>query len=287
MTQRMANKLSFRRKLLLVATGIAVIAGPVVFGLVNAPQIRAQATQTTGAPLPSFEVASVKATNPRSRRPIGIFTYPGGRVTAGLCTFKMLMMYAFDVQSFQVSGGPGWINDDRYDIIALPPASSRSSKLNPPYPKVPPNAEQREMLQVLLMDRFQLKFHRESKEGPVYALVKGNRELKLQDAKNKADYPWAGAYKGGAIDGDGLAGQNISMPLLAARLSRYLERPVVDQTGLKGSYDFKFQYSTDESAFDVLSCIFASVQGIGLKLKPAKGPVETIIIDHVERPSEN
>jgi uncharacterized protein (TIGR03435 family) len=197
------------------------------------------------------------------------------------------MMEAFDVRSYQVTGGPGWINDERYDIIAIPPASSRSSKLNPPYPKVPPNPEQREMLQMLLMDRFQLKLHRVSKEGPVYVLVRGNRDPKLQDAKNKDDFPWAGGFKGGAINGDGLAGQNISMPQLAARLSGYLDRPVVDQTGLKGSYDFKYEYSTDGSTFDVVSCIFASVQGIRLKLKPAKGPVETIIIDHVERPSEN
>jgi uncharacterized protein (TIGR03435 family) len=77
------------------------------------------------------------------------------------------------------------------------------------------------------------------------------------------------------------------MPELATRLSGYLDRPVVDQTGLKGSYDFKYEYSTDESTFDVVSCIFGSVQGIGLKLKPAKGPVDVIVIDHVERPSEN
>jgi uncharacterized protein (TIGR03435 family) len=74
---------------------------------------------------------------------------------------------------------------------------------------------------------------------------------------------------------------------LATRLSDYLDRPVVDQTGLKGSYDFKYEYSADESTFDVVSCIFASVQGIGLKLKPAKGPVDIIVIDHIEKPSEN
>jgi uncharacterized protein (TIGR03435 family) len=197
------------------------------------------------------------------------------------------MMEAFDVRAFQVEGGPSWINDDRYDITALPPASSISSKSIPPYPKAPPNPEQRQMLQALLVDRFQLKFHRESKEGPVYVLVRGDRNLKLRDPENKDAFPWAGILGGGAIVGDGLAGQNISMPQLAARLSGYLDRPVVDQTGLKGSYDFRYEYSADESTFDVVSCIFASVQGIGLKLKPAKGPVEAIVIDHIERPSEN
>jgi len=77
------------------------------------------------------------------------------------------------------------------------------------------------------------------------------------------------------------------MPQLAARLSGYLDRPVLDQTGLNGSYDFKYEYATDDAAPDVVSCIFASVQGIGLKLRSAKGPVQSIVIDHVERPSEN
>jgi uncharacterized protein (TIGR03435 family) len=242
--------------------------------------------QTAGRS-PAFEVASVKLSKMEGGRALGLFTYPGGKIIASACTLKYLMMEAFDVRAFQVEGGPAWINDDRYDIIALPPASSKSGKSMPPYPKAPPNPEQREMLQMLLVDRFQLKFHRVNKEGPVYVLVRGNVALKLQDPKNKDEFPWAGGLGGGGIDGDGLAGQNISMPELTARLSGYLDRPVVDQTGLKGSYDFKFEYSTDEATFDVVSCIFGSVQGIGLRLKPAKGPVESIVIDHIERPTEN
>jgi uncharacterized protein (TIGR03435 family) len=143
------------------------------------------------------------------------------------------------------------------------------------------------MLQTLLADRFKLKFHRETKEGPVYLLVKGNKELKLQDAKNKDDYPWAGSIAGGGIAGDGLAGINISMPLLATRLSWYLRRPVLDRTGLTGSYDFKFEYASDDPRAERIASIFASVQGIGLKLEAAKGPVETVVIDYAEKPSAN
>ena len=205
-------------------------------------------------------------------------------------------MNAFDVQSFQISGGPDWVDHDRYNIIAIPPASSPASKLNPPYPKVPPNAEQRQMLQKLLMDRFQLRFHRETKVGPVYALLKGKGDLKLHDAENKDAYPWAGGLvlrrPAGGFNGLGMAGVNITMPQLAARLSEPLKRPVVDQTGLNGSYDFKYEYSADPAHAtgldeDVLPCIFASVKGIGLDLKSTKGQVETIVIDHIERPSEN
>ena len=235
---------------------------------------------------PAFEVASVKPSGPESRA-IGVFTYPGGRITASLYTLQMLVEEAFDVRPFQVSGGPRWMKDDRFDIVAKPPASSKSSKANPPNPKAPPNDEQRKMLQTLLSDRFQLRFHRELKEGPVYLLVKGNKELKLQDARNKDAYPWAGSLAGGAICGDGIAGTNISMPLLASRLSGYLGRTVLDRTGLNGAYDFRFEYSPGDAQPDVIPSIFASMQGIGLKLEAAKGPVEIVAIDHAEKPSAN
>ncbi|SPF38684.1 conserved exported hypothetical protein [Candidatus Sulfopaludibacter sp. SbA4] len=235
---------------------------------------------------PAFEVASLKPANPQDSV-IGLFTYPGGRITVTLYTLEMLLEEAFDIQAFQLSGGPRWMHDDRYDIVAKPPASSKSGKANPPYPKAPPNDEQRQMLQTLLVDRFQLKFHRETREGPVYLLLKGNNQLNLQDARNKDDYPWAGSLGGGAISGNGIAGTNISMPLLATRLSRYLERPVLDQTGLKGSFDFKVAYQSDDPHPDIVSSILTSVQGLGLKLEAARGPVETIVIDHAEKPSGN
>ena len=274
-------------KQFLFGSGIAAICGCILAVLMKVPLVAAQAVRPTGATLPSFEVASIKLSDLHRAGAIGIFTFPGGRVTAGLTTFKMLVTYAFDVQPFEVSGGPAWINDTKYDIIAIPPSSSPASKLNPPNPKLPPNEEQRQMLQRLLMERFQAKFHRESRVSAVYILEKGHGRLRLEDAKNKADFPWVGAVRGGMITGDGIAGINISMTLLAVRLSRYLERPVLDRTGLSGSYDFKYQYSADDNQRDVQSCIFTSLKGIGLSLKTGKGPVETIVIDHAERPSEN
>ncbi len=115
----------------------------------------------------AFEVASVKPST-ADERVIGLFTYTGGRITATNYTLQMLIEEAYSVQTFQVSGGSRWIREDRYSIVAKPPASSKSSKSMPPSPKAPPNEEQLSMLQTLLADRFHLQFHRETKEGPVY-----------------------------------------------------------------------------------------------------------------------
>ena len=238
--------------------------------------------------MPEFEVASVKPSLPSGGH-IGWLVYPGGRVSISHSTLLMLIQCAFDVQPFQVSGGPSWMRDYqyRYEIEALPPPTSQSSKLNPPSPNVPLNQEEREMLQALLMDRFQLQFHRETRQGSVYLLTLGNKEPKLKEVKDKGEPEWVGSPHDGAINGDGVAGKNISMPVLAQRLSRYLKKPVFDQTGLKGFFDFRYDYATDEAQPDIISCILTSLQGIGLKLKPSEGPVETIVVDHAEKPSAN
>jgi len=235
--------------------------------------------QTEASPL-AFEVASVKPTGAQPKMGTGLFTYPGGRVVASNCPLDYLIQQAFDVQSFQVAGGPGWIHNDRFDIEAKPPASSLSSKTNPFNFKLPPNDEQRQMLQTLLADRFQLKYHVEAKDGPVYVLAKGSKALKLLDSKNKNEYPWAGI-------GPGLVGTNISMPQLAKRLAAEFGRPVLDQTGLTGSFDFRFEYHTDDPHPDLISSVITSLQELGLRLEASKGPVETIVVDHAEKPSEN
>jgi uncharacterized protein (TIGR03435 family) len=199
----------------------------------------------------------------------------------------MLIENALDVQAFQIDGGPGWIHTDRYDIDARVPASSESSKARPSVPNAPMNAEQREMLLTLLGDRFQLQFHRETRTGSVYFLVKGNKALKLEPTKTVSDFPWVGSPNNGDVRGDGIAGKSVSMPVLAERLSFYLGRPVMDQTGIKGFFDFQYDYLSDDPHPDVISTIITSVEQLGLKLASGKGPIEAIVVDHVEKPSPN
>ncbi|HVP00679.1 MAG TPA: TIGR03435 family protein [Bryobacteraceae bacterium] len=235
---------------------------------------------------PAFEVATVKPADP-ARMFIGdLMSYPGGRVVGIRCTLDNLVLEALGIHRYQLKGGPAWMRDERFDLDARSPASSVSAKST--LRRVSLNAEQRQMLLALLVDRFQLKYHREMREGPVYFLVRTRKKLKLEEPKHPDHLGgWAGDPEGGIFHGGGIAGDNISMPQLAARLGGYLERPVVDRTGHQGSYDFLVKYEPDDANPDVTSSILVSIQQLGLKLEAGKGPVETIVIDRAERPAGN
>ena len=232
---------------------------------------------------PSFEVASIKPSAPTGMA--GVLTYPGGRVRFGHLTLKVLMQAALDVQLFQVTGGPGWASGDMFDIDARVPASSASSALKQTNPGTPMNEEQRGMLLSLLAQRFQLKYHLETKPGSVFILVRGKNALKLEDPKNKEAVGALTSPNRGLVNGDGIAGQNLSMSRLARWLSYYLGRIVVDRTGIDGAFDFRYDYVTGDSHPDVEATIITSIRAIGLELEATRGPVETAVIDSVEKPT--
>jgi uncharacterized protein (TIGR03435 family) len=200
-----------------------------------------------------------------------------------------MIWYAFDLQPFQVVGGPEWIHKDQFDLIARPSASSQSVGLNSQGPSNPLTEKQQQMLQSLLITRFQLAFHREDKMGCVFVLEKGNGRPKLRSPKDSDSAPWVGSNMGTGINGDGLVGKNISMPVLAARLSRYLQCPVVDKTKLKDSYDFKFEYPNNNpnTQQELVNSIVTSMDGIGLSLEATTGPVSMIVVDNAEKPATN
>lgn len=241
---------------------------------------------------PRFEVASVRPSGPDQHELNGLYTYPGGRIVARGCTLQALLLIAYNIQPFQISGGPAWasvVNGSRFDIEAKPLDSSLSARWQTTSPKLPPGEEERKMLQALLAERFHLQLRRESREHAVYLLVRGSGHLQLTPPKNDKEYSWAGSIRGGLPDGNGLRGTNISMPEFAARLSRWLERPVIDRTGLQGSFDFDYHSEDSDStaSSDVTDSILVSLKGIGLALQPSKAPTETILIEHAEKPTEN
>jgi hypothetical protein len=112
-----------------------VAANLIAFGFVGLTPLVAQLTSTVVAP--AFEVASVKRSDP-SERVIGLWTWPGGRITVKNYTLKMLIEAAYEIQEFQIAGGPKWTGDERYSIVAKPPADSKSSTIRPQFAKLPP-----------------------------------------------------------------------------------------------------------------------------------------------------
>jgi uncharacterized protein (TIGR03435 family) len=277
---RPIHRVDFGRKLLLAASGIAAVAGPVMIGLWNAPATLAQPLSGAMAPV-GFEAASIKP-SPDVDGGRSIHPSPGGGLIAGNATLKSLILLAYNIRDFQLAGGPGWLDSAGYDIVAKPSPGTRG--------------DARVRLQSLLADRFKLKFHREMKELPVFALIVERNGLKLQEARREPK------------DGDGnfhagrgrLTGQMVSMPDLAGMLSGYVGRTVQDRTGVKGLFDFKLDWTPDESQSTAPDgagetppdasgpSIFTALQErLGLKLEPSKGPVEIIVIDHAEKATEN
>lgn len=122
-------------------------------------------------------MATIKPASPKDNVR-GLFTYPGGRIVCSLCTVQYLMMEAFDLRDWQITGGPNWARDADYQIEAKPPETSQATHLNNTDEKMAPSAEQRQMLQSLLMERFQLKTHHETRQGAVYILERARKHFR-------------------------------------------------------------------------------------------------------------
>ena len=259
--------------------------------LISTPVSRAQQQR------PEFEVASIKPNVNYDGR-ILLQVLPGGGLTTSGATLSFLLTLAYEVRSFQISGGAGWINSERFDVVAKSDRSTGSQ--NDPSDPTRITAEQlkamqqqmRPKLQALLADRFKLTLHRETREESVYALVAGKGGIKFQQAN--------GNFGGLRIGKSQFTGSGASVEMLATALANQLGRPVVDRTGLKSQFDFKLEWTPDAvqaspPGVDTPSpaspggpSIFTAIQEqLGLKLESSKGPVEMLVIDHVERPSEN
>lgn len=248
----------------------------------------------TGARLrsyPAFEVASLKPTGPKETI-IGMFVWPGGRITATNYTLKMFVIEAYSegyrLQDFQIVGLPKWADQERYSLTATPPADLQSSKINPSNPKLPPPEEELLMLRTLLADRFALKLHEEMKEGAVYELVIGDKPRKFNDAKDKDAFSTVMAGLTGIPDRPSFVqGVNASMSRFAERLSGFLGRPVFDRTGLSGTFDFKFEFVLDINSVGTGPSLSTAIQDLGLKLVPARAPIRYLVIDRAEKAQEN
>lgn len=221
-----------------------------------------------------FEVASVRLNQTQFDPPRSKVSGPRAIWTA--YPLEGLLMEAYEVRSYQISGGPAWMLD-RFDIEAKVPGDGELTR-----------AQARDVLRAVLADRFHLKVHRENKEMAIYALVVAKGGPKLKESA-------ADAQPGMTLGG---RGQMVDMKFTGwpmARLAQQIEgnedRKVVDKTGLTGSYDFTLSYLQDRGADAPKQdgpSLFAAVQEqLGLKLESQKGLVEILVVEHADRPSTN
>jgi len=256
----------------------AAIAGLCVC-LMN-PAALAQSSNETPKSL-VFDVATIKPCSPYGSA--GLSTYPGGGVLfRGL--IKWLVEIAFSLQDYQVAGDPKWVSSQWFEINAVPPEASPSRNIK--LQNADATSEQRLMLQGLLRDRFGFKFHFEMKEGEVYVLSRGTRALELKPPKDPAAGPRAILLDNRGIWDGEAQGTNTTTDYLAIRLSRYLQLPVLNQTDIAGSYDFYLPPDDAENK-DPVVAVLRVVDRLGLKIKRGRGPIQHLVIDHIEMPSEN
>jgi uncharacterized protein (TIGR03435 family) len=220
----------------------------------------------------AFEVASIKPGNPDSRLLRSTIT-PGGNLRAENVTLRTLIEDAYRMKPFQLSGGPRWIDQDRFEVIAKADGSATADQV-------------RLMLQALLQDRFQLVLRRESKEGTIsYLVVKNQPKLSPSKESTRQQFTTA-PQRDGTVNHVSFKGT--SMVGLADMLSRQLGHMVEDRTGLNGTFDFEFDASRDETEPNPFIAPWAPSLGqIGLKLETTKGPGEFFVIERAEKPSEN
>jgi bla regulator protein blaR1 len=278
------------------------------------------------APVFEYEVASIKPYKPAPGDPpgmirMGIMTPADGLNATGV-TVRDLVQMAYGVQPYQVTGGPDWFGSERLEIDAKMESSVADAlaKLS----QDDKTLVRQKMLQALLADRFQLTIHRETKELPTYTLTIGKNGSKLVEAKPE-DIPAAAPPQGGrggrvgmfmsaGAGGTTLSGKAMTLANLVRTLSGSLRSPILDKTGLTGKYDITLKWMPenfgagaapgfapppagaapnaalppDPGADSVGPTLLIAIQEqLGLKLEKGKGPVEIIVIDRVEKASDN
>jgi uncharacterized protein (TIGR03435 family) len=306
MTARSVSKLNFSREFVFLVAGSLAFAAPSVFGQASAsPGGAAQPGVTADVKVPAFDVVSVKQNKSGGGGMRTMFKpdgYSGTNVS-----LKLLIQMAYGIRQDLISGGPGWVESERFDVDAkvAGPDVDALKKLSP--------EQRRPMLQSALADRFKLKVHTETKQLPVYELVVAKGGSKLKEAAPDDTYPNGikgpdGTSRAGMMRmGPGqLTGQGITMSSLVNLLSSQLQRTVIDKTGLTAKYDLELNWTPEQGSDSMFKgadssqqrtdaasdssgpSIFTALQEqLGLRLQSAKGPVETLVIDHVEMPSEN
>lgn len=310
----LGTRMTFTRRVAVTLVAAVLLGVPIVAGLVRTPVVVAAAVQQNDSGQTAsqlrFEVASIKPNKPNAGDPVKVVTrlQPGGGFEAVNVTLGSVIRLAYGLQDFQMAGGPEWLDRDRFDIQARGPVGAVEGEV----PR---------RLQSLLADRFALKAHRERRDHPIYALVLtradrsfGQRLRRSQVDREKVREAMAAARRENRLPPRvecGLTAQRtfgfcgMTIEELAGFLPEFAGRMVVDRTGLTGAFDLEFRFDasrpipgaglgggfpiqpTGPAEPDLPSLFTALEEQLGLKLEPQTGPVEVLVIDHVEQPTPN
>jgi len=233
--------------------------------LVSAVALYAQA--------PQFEVSSVRPVPPDAPNNSSGITTKTGRIMANNVTLKRCIMGSYAVGQNEIQGGPDWIDTDRFEITATAPGAAGGSDLMA-------------MLRTLLADRFKLAVHREPRTIPVYVLTAAKAPTKLVKSEPGIESSTNSGH--GRLDA-----RSTTLRRLAEILGRSTDRPVVDRTGIEGSFDIHLEWTPEDPRAaskqgDTGVSLFAAIaQQLGLRLEPQKAAVDILVIDHAERPTDN
>jgi uncharacterized protein (TIGR03435 family) len=259
----------------LVAIQILLVAVPASIAFSQAPSGPPKA-ELAPEPL-TWDVISVKPNH--SLNPSGSIGSSMDSLRIQNMTLISVFLTAFGLKSEdQIVGLPGWVNSDNFDIQAKMDVETASA-----FKQMRPEEHIRQwnsFLREVLENRFGLKFHLEEQERPVYNLVVTKQGLKIKESSSDAN----GSYYSGP---DRFSASKCQMSSLVFSLTGSLDRVVIDKTGLTGRYDIDLTWSPDSEPNSGPSIFTALQEQLGLKLEPAKAPVDMIVIDHIERPSEN
>ncbi|HEY4839135.1 MAG TPA: TIGR03435 family protein [Candidatus Acidoferrales bacterium] len=315
---RLGDTFRSRRKFPASAANFASLAILFAVTLATATQCSAQSQTQTAAsnsPASTYDVVSIKPTKSATR--FGRFINTPDGLTAENITVKELIQRAYGIMAGtddgRIADGPNWLATERFDIDAKMDgeAAEASQKLNPDALRI----LRQQMLQGLLANYFKLTINRESRQLQRYTISVAKGGPKLQEATPEEVAANAARVAAGRNAGElyknvpgGEAFKSFSMTLFVQRLSQLLERPVIDETGLKGLYDFELiwygpgvgpasapvppgaagvQSAIPSTNDDDDSGVIDAAKKLGLKLDRGKGPVEVIVVTHVERPAEN
>lgn len=248
--------------------------------------LAAQDRPTVDAAALAFDVVSIKSLPGTTRGRLNGARDSQGRFARGSTTLQQLIQYAYEVQSFQVKDGPDWISRTRFQVDARTERTTTRTQM-------------RAMVRQMLAERFALKAHRIVRDQPIYKMVVAREDGALGRAIYRTDDPECGsgdsapcdigAWSGG-LTSSGMSLQQLANTLFDRSQATGVDRPIVDRTGLPGMFGFTLMFSsfgTTPSASDESSIFTALREQLGLRLQPARGPVELLVIDSVEEPTPN